>query len=377
MTKILFLQLLPILSGVQNFMLHLIDGMPRETPDGYEIFVASMPGPDLENELQKRHITHIPIPSFRREISIHDLFALIHLIFVIKKYRFDIVHTNSSKPGFLGRIAAKICGVPLIVHTEHGTAFQEDQSPLKQRFYMLFEALANLLSDRVVFVNNSDREKCIKLGIIPPEKAITIYNALPHLKRKELETIAASRIYSVDGKITIGSALRFWDQKNIIQIVISACKICKQTENLRFILVGDGEHYDLCKSIVHSHGLNSRILLPGWDSDIGKWLKVFDLFMLYSRWEALPISIIEAMHSGLAVLGSDLPGICELVDESCGYIAPLASPQAFEEMLLYISRHPEELQTKGRKAVHTIQNKCSFDAMVKGYSGVYKKCPAS
>ncbi len=371
MTKILFLQLLPILSGVQNFMLHLIDGLPRSAPDGYEIFVASQPGPDLPRELQKRNIAHIPIPSFTHAISPKDILTLLHLIYIIKKHRFDIVHTNSSKPGFLGRIAARICGVPLIIHTSHGTPFQGDQSLPVQRLYMALERFASRLSHKVVFVNHSDRLRCLDLKIVTPANSITIYNALPPSKRNSLESLAPKRHFGADGMVTIGSALRFWDQKNVIQIVSSACKVCHLRENLRFIIVGDGEHYELCKSMVRSHGLNSRILLPGWDSEMEKWLLVFDLFLLYSRWEALPISIIEAMHSGLAVLGSDIPGICELVDENCGYIAPLASPEVFEEILLHIADHPEDLPVKGSIAQEIIRKKCSFDEMVNGYLGVY------
>ncbi|MDZ4121644.1 MAG: glycosyltransferase, partial [Candidatus Cloacimonadaceae bacterium] len=198
MKKILFLQLLPILSGVQNFMLHLIDGLDRAE---YEIHVASFPGPDLQEALRQRNITHIPLPWIRREISLWDPICLLHLIYIINKNAYDVVHTNSSKPGFLGRIAASLCKTPIIVHTAHGTPFRDDQNPLVKRLYISLEALANRYCHKVVFVNHADRLRYLEMQIIQEAKATTIYNALPPAKFQSLDRIADARKYPDAGRI--------------------------------------------------------------------------------------------------------------------------------------------------------------------------------
>jgi len=370
-TKLLHLQLLPLLSGVQNFSLHLLDGLPR---DEFDIFVASAPGGDFVNAVRQRGFKYIPLKFLKHPLSLLDAAALAELLRVLRYHRFDIVHTNSSKPGLLGRLAARICQTPLILHTEHGTAFQEGQAPALRRLYMDLERLGNALGHKVVFVNNSDREKCLSLGLLPPEKAITINNALPSAQAENLARIASARqLDPAKADFVIGSTLRFTTQKNVVASVGAACQACVREPRLRFIFLGDGQYLGLCRQIVRSHALNERVLLPGWDADAIKWLPLFDAFMLYSRWEAQPFSVIEAMHSGLPVLGSDIPSIRELVDPGCGWLVPLDQQDALINTIARISRDPAAAFAKGENAAARIKGICSYERMVSGYLKLYRE----
>lgn len=210
------------------------------------------------------------------------------------------------------------------------------------------------------------------MGLVPEEKAVSVFNAIPLGLSSRLNTAAAMRKAPSPSQLVIGSSLRFSTQKNVINLVNAVSKACKIAPNLKFIFVGDGEHHNLCRQIVRTNGLNDRILLPGWDSDITPWLAMFDAFILYSRWEAQPISIIEAMHSGLAVIGSDIPSIRELVDESCGYIATLDDENDLIHILLHISRSPEELIAKGKASYLRVNSLCDYHSMVQSYLDVYR-----
>ena len=320
MKKILHLQLLPILSGVQNFSLHLL--------------------------------------------------------WIIKLGNYDIVHTNSSKPGLLGRLAARLLKVPLILHTCHGMPFQKGQPPLVYWLYVLLEKLANHWGDKTIYVNNSDRKTALKLGLISSDKALTIYNAIPPVLQERLRQIGKARqdrIIAEQDSIIIGSTLRFSRQKNAVQVVISACKACLQNSRLKFIILGGGEQYFLCRQIVRSHGLSSRILLPGFDSEIAAWLEKFDVFILYSRWEAQPFSIIEAMHSGLPVIGSDIPSIAELVDSTTGYLVPLEHPEQLEKLLVQIALNYAPAKAKGLEGMRIVKTKCDYEQMVESYLKLYRR----
>ncbi len=371
MTKLLHLQLLPLLSGVQNFSLHLLDGLPRGE---FDIFVASAPGGELVNAVRQRGYKYIPLRFLKHPLSPLDAVALAELLRVLRFHRFDIVHTNSSKPGLLGRLAARLCQVPLILHTEHGTAFQEGQSRLQQHLFRHLEKAGNALGHKVVFVNNSDRVKCLSLGLLPPDQALTINNALPSPQAENLASIAAARKPDpAKPDFVIGSTLRFSTQKNVLNIVSAACQACAGEPRLRFILLGDGQYLRLCRQIVRSHGFNDRVLLPGWDADISKWLPLFDAFILYSRWEAQPFSIIEAMHSGLPILGSDIPSIRELVDPSCGWLVPLDAQNALIDILVAAASDPAAAFHKGQIAVEVIKQKCSYTRMMAGYLRLYRE----
>lgn len=381
--KILHLQLLPLMSGVQRFSLLLLEGLPA---DEYEIYVACKPGGEFVDAVQNRGWNYIPLPLLRHPIGVLDLFAFLHLILVCKKHKFDIVHTNSSKTGLLGRIAARIAGTPLIIHTNHGASFLPHQHPLIYRLYMHLDKLASHFCDYVTFVNHSERENYLRLGLVKPEQAVTIYNAIKSRGREvegssslEVEESGSLVVEGSRGSdaakgqsLTIGSTLRFSDQKNVIALTTYACKACDLNPGLRFILLGDGEHYELCKAIVASHHMTERILLPGWDSEVEPWLNLFDVFILYSRWEALPFSIIEAMHAGLPVIGSSIPSIMELVSEDVGLLVPLDDEAAYLATLQAVANDPATILKKGQKAREKVQLLCDYDTMVKAYRSLYE-----
>jgi glycosyltransferase involved in cell wall biosynthesis len=364
--KLLHLQLLPILSGVQRFSLHLLDGLD---PEEYDIYVASKAGGELQKEVISRGWHYLPIYCLKHPISLLDVAAFIEILYTICRYRFHIVHTNSSKPGLLGRLAARIARVPRIIHTVHGTPFQNHQPPGVQRVFMELEKLGNHFGDVTVFVNHSDRKRCLELNLLPSRKAVTIYNAmdpvcLPRLNPKKPTAV-----------ITIGSTIRFSDQKNVVSMITAACKACHRLKGLRFIFLGDGQHYELCRSIVASHRLSERILLPGWDSEVEPWLKVFDLFILYSRWEAMPFSIIEAMRFSLPVIGSDIPSIRELVNTDNGWLVPLDDDEALLEVFQEVVSQPARIAEKGKNAYHWINRISNYNSMIEAYRDVYDNQP--
>ncbi|PKN73274.1 MAG: hypothetical protein CVU50_02985 [Candidatus Cloacimonetes bacterium HGW-Cloacimonetes-3] len=368
MKKLLHIQLLPLLSGVQRFSLHLLDGLDKNE---FSIYVAAKPGGEFCAEVIQRGYRFIPLPTFRHPISISDTLTFVHLLWLLLRHKFDIVHTNSSKPGLLGRLAARLCGVKLIVHTEHGTAFQDSQSPYAYRFYALMEFVGNYIGHKTVFVNNCEREKCLSMHLLPAAKASTIYNAIPPALTAQLGHIAAGRKLP-DAEVIIGSTLRFSTQKNVIRLITAACKACALTPKLRFIILGDGEHFELCQTIVHSYNVSGQILLPGWDSDIVPWLKVFNAFVLYSRWEAQPFSIIEAMSSGLPVIGSDIPSIRELVDEESGYLVTLDDDAALTNLFVQLAGNFQPAYEKGKHAAKRITELCNYPAMIASYTALYR-----
>jgi glycosyltransferase involved in cell wall biosynthesis len=371
MTRLLHLQLLPLLAGAPNFSLYLLEALPR---DQFDIYVASAPGDDFVDVVKECGYHYIPLKFMERPISIKDTLALAELYSLIKRYHFDIVHTNSSKPGFLGRLAASFCHTPLILHTEHATSFQMDQPVWQQNLYMRLEKWANRLCDYVVFVNNTDRIKCLDLGLVSPSKALTINNAIPYEKVEQLEKIAQERKLVSDKKdFVIGSIIRFSPAKNVINLISAACQVCKKEAKLKFIILGKGEYLRLCRQIVHSYNLDERIVLPGFDINIEKWLALFDAFILYSRWESRPFSCIEAMYSGLPVIVSDIPSLREMITDECGWIVPLDNQPALIQCLIEVAHQPEIAFKKGVIANKRIKEISDYDTMVKGYLELYQR----
>jgi glycosyltransferase involved in cell wall biosynthesis len=171
--------------------------------------------------------------------------------------------------------------------------------------------------------------------------------------------------------ITIGSILRFSKQKNIIMTVNVAIRVCQTRSNVSFILVGDGEYYDLCRQMVKTHNLESRIELPGWQENTAEWLAKFDIFLLYSLYEGLPLSIIEAMYAALPVIASAIPANAELVDTSTGWLIPSEQPDRLEAELLKILDAKNSYGQKGEFGKVKAMELCSYEKFIKGYLLLY------
>jgi len=361
-TKILHIQLLPLLTGVQNMMLKILTSLE---PDEYEIYVISKPGGPLENKIKKLGFNYLPVKSLRRNISPLDIVAFIEIYQLCRLYKFDIVHTHSSKTGFMGRIAARLAGVPKIIHTVHGFPFHRFQPKIVQKIYLNLEKFAGKFCDKVVFVNNSERRKAIAKKIVSRRKAITIYNGV------ELP-FAQKRFDEKKEEIIVGSILRFSKQKNIVETVRVAIEVCRLNEHLHFIFVGDGELFSECRKMVKKARMEQRISLPGWKSDIENWLLKFDVFLLYSKWEGLSISILEAMSYGLPIIASDIIGNKELVDDENGFLVSVNKVDKLERILINLPRKWEDLKKMGENSRRKVKEKFDISEFTEKYKKLYK-----
>jgi glycosyltransferase involved in cell wall biosynthesis len=357
--KILQIQLLPLLYGAQIVMLRLIKNMPE-----HEFEVLSLPGEPLASTIKNLGCKHQRITSLRRELSILDIKALYDIYRVCKKGKYDIVHTHSAKTGFLGRIAARLAGIPKIIHTVHGFPFHDFQHPLVRFFYMKLERFAAKFCDQMVFVNQFERQMAIDKRIVPAVKAFTIYNGV--------QLIDCQKKESKDETFTIGSIGRFCKQKNSINVIKAAIEVCKRNNELKFVFLGDGELLDRCRAMVSEANVDDRIELPGWQRNTEDWLCRFDLFLLFSRWEGLPLSILEAMAAGLPIVASDIKGNNELVSEENGVLLPIDALDKLKETLASITEDREKLQKWGRRSREIVQKKFSIKKCVDEYKRLYE-----
>lgn len=361
MSVILHLGLVPILSGVQNVMIQILEALENK---GHKIIVASAPGGELVAEVEKKGWKHLPIKSLVREINPKkDFLAAKELAIIIKNEKVDILHTHSSKTGLLGRIVGRLCRVPKILHTVHGYPFHKYQNPLLHKFYVFSEFLAGHFCDYLITVNQEDAIIAHKKLKIPLKRIKYIPNgAQAQTERK---------ILTNDG-IIIGTLSRFWKQKNMLKCVKTAIKACQLRKELKFVLVGDGEDLDFCQNLVLAANLSDRIILPGWSSEKDKWLKMFDIFILYSLWEGLPLSILEAMSYGLPIIASNIKGNRELVDNRNGFLVDPEEESELLNLLLKLPSIKADLQEKGKASYQKILNEYSLDNFNENYQKLYK-----
>ncbi len=239
-----------------------------------------------------------------------DFLSLLNLIKLIKTEKYDIVDTNSSKGGVVGRLAAKICNVPLIIHTVHGFSFHEYSNVLSKLVYSRVERLASRWCDYIITVNDFHKEWAIKLKIASPKKIISIPNGLFEGRVATDKSAAELR----DGfgisqdTVLIASIGRLAKQKGVDNLIKAASLLAKEKIDRpwKILIVGDGPEKLNLMNMVKNYNLEDSIEFMGFRKDISNILAITDIFVLLSLREGLSIAMLEAMAAKKAILASDI-----------------------------------------------------------------------
>jgi len=362
--KIIHLQVLPIMSGAQNMMLSLLTGLDSKK---YEICVVSRGDGPLVDAVRAHGWDHIAIDSLCRELSLKDFKTAFKLFLLFKKKKPDIVHSHSSKTGFLGRIISKLCGVPLVIHTIHGFPFHPYQNGISKTCFILLESFAAFFADFNVFMNKYEREMSIhKLGF-NKKKSVLIYNGIPVAPL----TKTYDECFLKNDQLSIVSVARFSKQKNVISTIEQAIKVVKKHEHVLFTFFGDGELYAECQNIINKNKVSDRIMLHGWAENVLERLLEFDVFLLNSLWEGLSISILEAMSVGLPIICSDIKGNNELVDDHNGWLIEPYDLGALEKVISEILNNKNVLSIKGEESIKKVTKQFYYELFVNEYENLY------
>ena len=350
-----------VVGGAQEHLIYLCDLLNKERCR-VKVLSGAQTGPEGEliKEIEKRGIDLFILPELVREINpLKDLLALIQLTRYIKKERFDIVHTNSSKAGILGRLAAKLAGVPIVVHTVHGWGHHDEMGKLRKGFYIFLEKCAGKLTDKIITVSYLDTKKGLKNGIADSGKYITIRSGidLSVFNPATIDVEHEKRKWGIPlTNNVVGSIMRFSKQKNPLDFVKMAAEIVEKSPKVSFLLVGDGSLKPQIESSILQFNLSEKVILTGVRNDVPQLLAVMDVFVLPSLWEGLPRVIPQAMAIGLPIVATEVGGILEAVKEGQnGFLVP---PKDFHAMahrviqLLEDQNLAKKMGERGRKMVY-------------------------
>lgn len=332
-------------------------------PARWQVDVLSGPQTGSEGSLietvRERGIPLIIEPSLVREVNpLQDLRALFRLIRLMRQGRYTIVHTHSSKAGIVGRWAAKLAGVPIIVHTVHGWGHHERQHPLIRAYYILLEKLTLPITDKLIVVSPLNTEKGLADGIGRPEHYAVIRSGIElerfgHPQVDRATTRAAWNI-PLDAPV-VGTVTRLSAQKAPLDFVRAAAQVAAAVPNVYFLVVGDGPLRAEVEKVARDLGIRERLVLTGLRRDVPEQLAAMDIFALSSLWEGLPRVLPQAMASGLPVVATATDGSIEAVtDGENGFLVPPGQPAILAESLIRLLRDPalaRQMGEAGRQRV--------------------------
>lgn len=372
--KILHVHTLPVISGsgINTFL--TMKGLDRNK---YEVDLACAPGGALIDKVKEEGLGFFPINHFRQKISpFHDLLALWELIWLIKQSKYDIVHTHNSKAGFIGRLAAKISGVPIIVHTIHGFAFHEYEKPPRRVLFILLERFAARFSDRLITVSGPLKEWGLRLNIGKPNKYVTIYDGIEVEKFKvNIDIDEKKKELGISPKEkVIGVVAKLWEGKGHETILEAAPQVIKEIPDVKFLFVGEGYLRDRLEARTKELGLSDRVIFTGFRADIPEITAIFDVALLVSLFEGMGRVLLEAMVLGKPVVATKVGGIGDVVkDGETGILIPPGDADALAKAIVTLLKDKKLAQRMGEAGRRRIDERFTAKTMVKKISEVYKK----
>ncbi|CAM3980321.1 hypothetical protein PMAG_a2853 [Pseudoalteromonas mariniglutinosa NCIMB 1770] len=305
--KIAHVQLLPLMTGVQRVSFEELIRLNSQSVDRYLIYKESG---ELTKYADSVGIKSIFIDSLVREISlVNDLKAFYKLYKLCKKEKFDVVHTHSSKTGVLGRIAAKLAGVPMVVHTVHGFSFPAAQSKFAKALYFVMEYMGSKFSDKVICLHQDDKDIAVNQLKTKESNVCVIANGV------NIDKFSPSAENDKNNRKVIGMVGRLWPQKDPLTLAKAGVKLFSSRNDFEIRFIGGGELEESLKEIIHEAQAQQHIKLLGWKDDIAEQLREFDVFVLPSLWEGMPLAILEAQSTKLPCVVSNIQGNNHLVKD--------------------------------------------------------------
>jgi glycosyltransferase involved in cell wall biosynthesis len=277
---------------------------------------------DLMDEARRQAVELVLVPHMRRRIEpIGDLISLIHLVRLLRRERPAIVHTHTSKAGALGRVAAWLARVPIIVHTFHGHVFEGYFHPLLTKLFILIERALAHITDAVVVLSPAQRvDICERFNIAPRAKVHCIPLGL------ELERFIECANNGADGTLRrelgidpdtllVGAVGRLVPVKNHALFLRAAQRLVQLLPDRRveFVVAGDGELRGQLYEMARRLGLERQVHFLGWRNDLHHIYADIDLIAVTSLNEGTPVSVIEAMAAGLPVVATDVGGVQDML----------------------------------------------------------------
>lgn len=351
-----------ILGGAQENTLLSVEGLNRRPGFVSDLVSGVDGGPEGELLTRARQCARVVVvPEMARRISpVDDLVALRKLYRIIREGRYQIVHTHSSKAGVLGRLAARLAGTPIVVHTLHSLVFHDYQPWLVNRAARIVKRLCVPLTDHYISVSSVIAERAIAAGIGSRESMTTIYSGmeLDWFLDAEVDAAAVRRELGIppDAPV-IGKIARLFPLKGHDELLDAAPAIVQAVPNVRFLLVGDGILKDHLADRARRAGILENLVFAGLvpRERIPEMIGAMDVVVHTSLREGLARVLPQALAMGKPCVSFDLDGAPEVVRPGqTGYLVRAGDAAGLAARAVELVRDPAlraRLGDNGRRLV--------------------------
>lgn len=286
----------------------------------------------------------------------------------------DAVHVHSSKAGALGAMAARLAGVPRIVFTPN--AFASSGATGRQRqIYLALERICGYLAHAVVAVSQEEYDYAIKQRIAPAHRLHMVPNSIrppdPTAFQCDRERLRVGWGIASTTRL-IGSIGRLTAQKDpllFVEVIARRASRFAADEEM-YLIGGDGELFADIRAAVMRHGLANRVILAGFRTDVDAVLASLDIYVLHSRYEGMPYTVLEAMGHALPIVTTRVAGVAEPLRDG-GIIVEIGDAAALDAALDQLC-DPQRRVTMGTANQYRLAADYSIGAMINALLTIYQ-----
>lgn len=351
------------IGGITSYVLTLGRGLKLR---GHNIYIASSGGDFVSKFIQEGIIyIHIPIRT-KNEASPKILISALKLLKAIEEYKIDLLHSNSRTTQVLGSLLNKLFNIPHISSC-HGF--------FKKRF---FRKVFACWGQKVIAISQPVKEHLIKDFKVNEKDTVVIHNGIDveHFQASSIENRESrKKTLGLDNGPVVGIIARLSDVKGHIYLIEAMKLVLEDIPNAQLLIVGEGKTRDELINLIYRLGIQKNVFLIPSVIDTACVLSIMDIFAMTSLKEGLGLSLMEAMASGLAVIGSDVGGIKTLIQE--GFNGLLVKPKdsnALSKAILELLRDSEKRKFLGNNAKTFIAKNFSQEKMVLETEKLYLEC---
>lgn len=353
-------------------------------PARYETWIAGGSAGRLWAEAEAAGVHTVRIDGFVKEVAPRrDLAVLRRLVRLIRAERFDIVHVHSAKAGVLGRIAARLCDVPVIVCTIHGRdpwwpppaaggAGLEDLMPWFHRWlFRWIERALCRITDEFVAVSPTVARDAVRAGVAKAGRTSVAPSAvdLSTIRTAQEARIRHELGIRIDAPV-VGTVGRIDMQKSPLDFVRMADLVRVTFPDAKFVMVGEGELAEQVGKLAAQRGV--PLLLTGYRTDAALVAAAFDVYVVSSRYEGVGRAVTEALASGRPVVATAVDGVVDLVAHGAtGLLAAPGDVEGLAAATCWLLEHPIDATAMGLQGRMLVRKLFTRERMCAALDEVY------
>ena len=367
------------IGGVAHHVANLMRGLDRTKYEQQLVcgFEGAGEG-SMREHIQAQGVTPILISQLvgNPRLNVSDALAFAHIVRLLRRERPLILHTHTSKAGLLGRLAARLTGVPIVVHTFHGLVLKGHYGPLKTNVVRTVERWLARFSDRLIAVGDEDKKDLLAYRIAPTHKidviplGLELNHFIDSRKRRgvlhhELGLDSANKLIGIVGRIApIKNHRLFFD---------AMTRVLAAHATAHVVVAGDGDLRPEMERYVREIGIANSVSFLGWRHDLPQVYTDLDVVVISSNNEGTPVSAIEAMAAGRPVVATRVGSLPDVIsDGETGYLVAPGNVEQLASAIERVLRDDETTDCLRRNARESVRHRFAVERLAADIDLLYR-----